>query len=1102
MSAPGGQVRGTGARGAIAAASCLCAVALIAAALPVTAGGNRSQQPKNAALNVPQTPGEGLPATGQIDVAIYLSDQRALESWQSDRGFARRAAGIVADGRVFGKREASREATIRRLNSNSLSSSRESQMRALRLIEKAGGRVTGSLPAPNVVFARLPALAVTRLSASPLIQAIEPIGKRTYLNYSIIHGAEGSWHTAGCKGAGATDTCPATSGPQAITGPVNSPDGNGGPDVAVDDQGINNHHDAFDGGATPALGRSPAIVKPVGAPATNGSLHANTIAAAIAVKDPVHRGNAYGVDKILDPNAPTYGPPAWMLGLPTFNDPGRPGASDLPESINKSYFDSSENDLDDGYVAREADMEASQYGISQAPGAGNGGPYAYAGAPLRTCYGNPDLSTCQYRVQHPCVSYNALCMGAITNPVDTVRAHDVVADYSSRGPSVGGRKKPDLVSWSAGSWGCPNGEYTGAPDAVKDAEWKSGSICGEGTSYAAPFGAAGQLLLAGIGATAPAVQRAVLINSALMLDSEGDGDSAAQEYWTPDTGWGEIDFAQAYADRANWRTGQIDGASVNNARFFRVNGQSAGDRTTLAWNRRAILTDPWDFDTLGYTTTDLDLRQITLAGADNDKDVCGGSTTCGVDATETTDACPGFSPGGGAANVCAFAGSAVHKWKTTGDAIDTTEQVRATSTSDSIIKVTAATTVDGQAREDFALASTEPLVPLATPTIAAPAPTLSDSSVAENENVTVTAFATNESSGTDLVSGLDLAGLQVSINLPAGVSCVPSPCFTASLGALTTSQTKSTSWIVHATTSAAHQISFTATGTRFGETFASTSNSATLTADSQAPSINLSAPSGWRTSKSATVGWNAADPLAGVANVAIESSVNGEPWQTVYNGGDASGTSQVSGPEGAHVAVRARATDQQSNISPYAAAEWNIDADAPEIALNAPVDVNYGDSALVFVTAGNVGSAISTVYRVGGGTWQPVSAGVIRLASIRATTTVEVRVTDELGRETISSVRVTPQARPTTLSIRRVKRGANSRVHVATTPPTAGTFSIDARCARHGNKPTRKTRVFRSRGAGTITLGKRLGRCRVRVSFAPRNKLASQSARASRVLRL
>jgi hypothetical protein len=88
------------------------------------------------------------------------------------------------------------------------------------------------------------------------------------------------------------------------------------------------------------------------------------------------------------------------------------------------------------------------------------------------------------------------------------------------------------------------------------------------------------------------------------------------------------------------------------------------------------------------------------------------------------------------------------------------------------------------------------------------------------------------------------------------------------------------------------------------------------------------------------------------------------------------------------------------------------------------------------------------------------------------------------------------------LSLRAVRRGAKSRIHVSTTPPAAGTFSIDARCVRGDGKHSRKTKVFRSRGAGTVTIGKRLGRCRVTVSFAPKDKLASENARASRILHL
>jgi hypothetical protein len=969
-----------------------------------------------------------------------------------------------------------------------LAGASRSQRAVARIVRRTGGTVTGALPAPSVVLARIPASSFETIEDSELVQAVEVGGARKYAGVAGISGAD-VWHAAGCSGAGTVDgpTCPTTSAPQSVTGPTNGTGGQGGPDLAVDDQGINDHHWAFTGGPTPALGRSPATVRPQGAAdlngadpgTTNGSLHGNTIAAIVATKQPAYRGVAYGIDKILDPNASGVAPNMWLLGL-TFN--GKPGTTDLPEAWNKSYgilaTGVNFHTIDDYAYTREADMEASQYGIAQAIAAGNDGPYPPLGGALRP-YNNPGGVGNQARVAHPCVAFNALCVGAVHNTIDTNHANDVVEDYSSRGPSVGGRKKPDLVAFSGGSWGCPYGGYVTYNPNLDDMStdprhgWRGGSICGEGTSYAAPFGAGAQLLLAGVGITSPMAQKAILINSAYAIDSEIDADSLPQEYWAPDVGWGELDLGQAYADRGNYRLSTVGPAPTNNARFFRVNGQTAGDRTTLAWHRRAVVTDYSDLETLGYTTTDLDLYQLTLAGADNDKDVCGASSTCGVDLSEDTDTGPTVVTGG-----------VVTKWNATDSATDTVEQVRAKVAGDSIIKVEASSTIDGAATEDFALASTEALTPLSTPTLSAPAASLSATQAQVGQSVTVTANFTNQSTGADLVQGLDLLSGEATINLPAGVTCVSCASQdaagrTQAVGGIATGQTKNATWTVQATSSGVHGVTFTARGQRFGTTFETTASASSLTADSDPPAVALSAPSGWQGQKTNMVSWNVTDALTSVATVEVEASVAGGPFQSVYSGGSASGSASVTADDGQSVTVRVRASDALSNQSAYSTGTWQVDADPPSLSVSAPATVYYGDGASVVVATANVGSATTTSYRIGGGGFAPLIGTTFTIPAVRGSTSAEVRVTDELGRVVTRSVTVKSRPRPTTLAASVKKRAGKSRLNLRVTPAVSGSANVRITCGKKRRSVRAKVRA----GKGVARLPRGLGKCTLRMSF-------------------
>jgi hypothetical protein len=881
--------------------------------------------------------------------------------------------------------------------------------------------------------------------------------------------------------------------------------------------GINCNHDAFDGGPTPSLGRSPSVERPSDAPLDaapgnkgcptniaddNGSLHGNTIAAIVAVKDPAHLGAAYGIDKLLDPNN-SCTREGWPFGLPTYQfSPSSwcpmgttyPGAGDPAEVVNKSYAYTGFNGDNDSIYTQFADAEVTQFGVAEAVAAGNGGPGGTGITPLKTCTNDDDDDpTCQYRAEHPCVGYNVICVGTshAGNDVTYRTSDDAVAKFSSRGPSISGRKKPDLVVPNTFST-CPQGGYGGIANSTQDALWKSGTICGEGTSYSAPAVAGAQILLASVGITAPAAQKAILINSALPITKEDT--SAVQQYWAPDVGWGELDLPVAYAQRGNFRTGSITAPPTGNARFYRVNGQSVADRTTLTWNRRVTIpldshggyNGGWATPVASAVTT-LNLFQLTLAGSDNDQDVCGSSTTCGVDSSEGTDTGP-----------TSIVGGVVQRWGTNADNQDTVNQVRAKTAGDSIIKVVAASPIVGAPSEDYALASSKPLTPLSTPNLATPTPTLSDNTPALGQSVTVTAQVTNQSNGTDLVDALALDSGQVSINLPSGVQLIAGSA-TQSLGTISPSQTKVASWTIERTAEGSGQVSISASGSRFGATFASTSGGANITTDVTAPTLDLTAPTGWQGVATSTASWTTADTGTGVANVMVEASVDGGAFSEVYNGTDQSGSAPVTAGEGQSVTLRATATDEAGNVAQAAAPGWSVDAVPPTLTVSGPASVAAGSDADVTALAQNVGSPLATTYRIGAGAPRPLAGSRIALGALIFPVQVNVTTTDALGRSVSKGVSIATFRAHTRLRAsvsRRIKHKRKS-LTLRVSPATAGHVRLTIKCKRY--RLSKNLRVRHGRAKLSVRTG--VGRCKLRAKFTPSEGTIFNRSSYSKTLR-
>ncbi len=879
-----------------------------------------------------------------------------------------------------------------------------------RHIEALGGRIEDYSVAPagvtvTIADSRLDAVrsidGVDRVEASP---APRPA-------FADIYNGATTWHSAGYTGAGAAD-----SGPDA----VDSPDGHGGPDVAIDDTGIRPSHVAFAG----------KVISPSGRTSFTGSKHGNGVAAAVGSEDGSHLGIAYGVEKLLDPREAKSGY-GWITG---FTYDGEAGAADPAEIVNQSW--GVEPFTDDDYTTRLDDLLVANFGISVTPAAGNCGV-----ANTIDCVG-PTTP-----VGAPANTYNGITVGGYVPAV--LPANDAMWPSSSPGPTRGGRKKPDLVAQV----------QCAAPSYQDDTSWFVGGSAGEGTSCAAPRVAGGVALLAGAGISSPMAQKAILINSARPV--------AAQTYWRFDSGWGSLDLTSAYPDRGNYVIGSVTAGSTNATRFFSQNGVANSARTTLVWNRR-VSPDSWPGHPPQFTAqslTNLDLSQLTTAGAS--------AATGGSDAADTVE------------NAGPFAVAT--------DNEDNVEQTRSTTSGNTIMTVKAIGSISGAASESFALAGTEPITALETPSLSV-GEGLSASEATQGTNVTVTAQVTNNS------SDLSSSSVSATITLPLGVQLV-SGSSTQNLGTLAPDASGNANWTVSGTADGLKALTVSATGTTYGELFGG-SDSKNLTVDSTAPAALISAPGGVQASKLLGVSWSASDAGVGVSTYDVQVSRDGGSWSTIASATAATSTTYSAPQDGSYV-FRVRARDALGNVSSYVASSSTaVDADLPSLTVNGPVSAYFRQRLVFTTTASNVGSGVTVEYAFNPGFIgaQPVVGDSFSYTTTPSsstgswTTTIYVRARDGLGRSVVKTLVVTARFASPLLRLRSVKRSGRKVVLSGTVSRRfLGYVYVYARDRRKKLKTVKATsKVVNRRWRVTLRV-RRAGKYRLTAKVASRGIYASAS---------
>ncbi len=471
--------------------------------------------------------------------------------------------------------------------------------------------------------------------------------------------------------------------------------------------------------------------------APNGE-HGTGVACMYASKNATHKGLAFGLDSILIENAgdvaTSMAGADWMLR----------SAGDDPEVINYSWGNNPATDIDWHPFSRFVDGVVFDYYTNWAKSAGNAG------------FGTNTMTV-------PANNYNGLTVANMWDKNTVTRTDDVITASSSRGPTVGGRKKPDLTAPGTGTMTCnASGGY------------------GEmgGTSSAAPKVGAATLLLTDAGVSDPRTIKAILINSA---DSWEDSDTASTaddgakvgKEWNKTYGWGYMDLSHAHFHRNDYFASSVKPKGVaGNYKLYKGH-MFNGEKATLVWEREVAYNNaatPTSYRNL----SDLDLKlyaEPTNALLDSDTTVK-----------------------------------------------DNVHQVAAKASQGTVVKVYAySTSFDGASSEPFSLATEENFVaakgPAFTNTITAPATTY------RNFNFTYSVAVKN-------TGDLDAHNVNVKINLPTGFTLV-SGAVTQNAGTIADGVTKTISWTVKApnlVTTA--NISTSTTSSSYGESFSGSATKA------------------------------------------------------------------------------------------------------------------------------------------------------------------------------------------------------------------------------------------------------------------------------------
>ncbi|MBS1724676.1 MAG: S8 family serine peptidase [Armatimonadetes bacterium] len=339
-------------------------------------------------------------------------------------------------------------------------------------------------------------------------------------------------------------------------------------DLGILDTGVQQDHLAFAG------------ITFFAQPGTNPDMdgHGTHVFGIMASRDPIHRGVTYGAVTatvgFADTEAVSMVGLDWMLS----NTP------QMPENVNHSFGYGTANQEDYKGTDQFFDGAADTFGFSLSKSAGNNG-------------------SAFMNLTHPGPAYNLMTVTSLDDQNTLSRAGDRISSLSSWGPTVNGRKKPDL---------CAPG------DDIVSTMNDGGFLSMSGTSMAAPHVGGSVLLLMARGVPSPLSAKAVLINTADGMDSKdtfntADDQFVAGSHWDKAYGWGYINLNEAFLHGPDVFERTL--ASPNGgARQFRLfKGQMFQDeKATLTWNRH-VAWNGANYPTIVRALSNLDLTLYSWA---------------------------------------------------------------------------------------------------------------------------------------------------------------------------------------------------------------------------------------------------------------------------------------------------------------------------------------------------------------------------------------------------------------------------------------------------------------------------------------------------------
>jgi hypothetical protein len=331
-------------------------------------------------------------------------------------------------------------------------------------------------------------------------------------------------------------------------------------DVGLIDTGVQRNHTAFTG-----FNWEGVITDPDG--------HGTGVCGMMVSKNGTYRGLAYELHTVCAADAET--------GMRVSTDWLLTQTVQRPEAINVSWGGQSPDPEEYGTGEQWYDSAADSFDVTFGQAAGNEGGSGYTS------------------MVSPAKAYNTIAVANVFDNNTIVRTDDYITASSSRGPTPGGRKKPDIAA--------PGHETMSTTRTLG-----YGNL--GGTSSAAPKVTAGAILLRDFGTTSSLEDKAVLINSADSWSDNntvesGDDGPVNFGHWSRSYGWGYLDLFAAYQQAPYVILDSFPRPLVQGARrlAYYTGAREDGFKATLTWNRHTSAYDGIEFPTEVHSLTNFNL---------------------------------------------------------------------------------------------------------------------------------------------------------------------------------------------------------------------------------------------------------------------------------------------------------------------------------------------------------------------------------------------------------------------------------------------------------------------------------------------------------------